>query len=233
MFYFVLILLLGACLIFWSNFDWAWERLTLNDILKRKLNFRLAGLPFGDITTVTLVAMFGTAVLSPLYWEFPLHTVVSVGKDGTIRDSSDFFGVPDVPWSNRTTVNLSYQSYRAIIAVQPVTANPKVRHIVSHVWARITDTQKYLRAVPEAAQQEGWGCGSCNSRRGGDGISIFTKQIESAIYEFHEKHSVELGWFYNPHDAAQQEKFYQLAIGAIASDLAKKGIEVTGAEFSM
>ncbi len=62
---------------------------------------------------------------------------------------------------------------------------------------------------------------------------MFFKQLESAIYEFHEKYSVELGSFYNPRSSEQQERFYKLVADKMGPELAKNGIEVTGAQFKM
>ncbi len=230
MFYFLLVLLTVVLLFVWTNYNWGWKSLTLNKMFKRDLVFRLANITFANIVTAALLAIAGSTVLSPLYWEFPLQTVVLVDKDGTIRDSSNFLGVLDVPWSKHAVVNLARDIYESKITIQPVTANPKVRHLVSKVSARISDEQTYLLSVPEAVLHKGW--------FGGDnhpdlGPAILRGQVESAIYEFHEKYSVELGAFYNPHDASQQKKFYELVAKEIMPKLSKKGIEVTDAKFSM
>lgn len=184
----------------------------------------------GGVTIIAMFTVIFTAffavVFSPFYWEFPggMGTVVSVDKDGTIRDSSATFGIPDVPWSEYMVVNLSRIIQKSEVTIQPVTANPKVRHIVSTVSARLSDEQAYLLSVPGAILHKDWF---------DSGHIILGRQVESAIYEFHEKYSVELEKLYNPHDTSQQAKFYELVAEGLAPELAKKGIEVTNARFNM
>lgn len=233
MFYLLLlaVFIIGTIYFFEHPGEWKWESLTSNEIVGRNLG--LAGdIPLGLIAGIILLAVCVGTVFSPLYWEFPFgNTVASVDRNGTIQDSSRFIGVPDVPWSDRIAVNLSDQIKSAEVTVQPVTANPKVRHIVSTVSARIVNPQKYMDAVFNATYPRAWDCGTpCNIPKGAD-AQVFIGEIESAIYEFHEKHSVELGMFYNPH--TQQTEFRDLAMRAIAPELAKKGIEMTGAKFTM
>ncbi len=163
---------------------------------------------FSAVSSVVLAAVF-----SPIYWEFPPNggVVVAIDENSVIRDSSSTFGIPDLPWGKNQIMNISRQAYKIEVAIQPITTNPKVRHIISRVWARISDEQTYLLS----------------------GRDALGKQVESAIYEFHEKYSVELGTLYNPHSQPQQKKFYELVANGLAPDLAKKGIEVVGAEFRM
>lgn len=167
----------------------------------------------GTATLVSFMFVGGT-LSSPLWWEFPAlgNVVLSIKEDGTVT-TSEFFGVPD--WGNRKVFNVSPDRYSAQVIVQPITANPKVRHLVSVVTARVSDPTKYV--VSDVGKR--WSEGS------------FTRQIESALYEFHEKHSVELGKFYNPH--TQRAEYYELVTDALGPDLAKKGIEITDARFTM
>jgi len=178
---------------------------------KTKLGWSLAS----AVTFVALLFVGGT-FSSPFWWEFPAlgNVVISVKEDGTAT-TSEFFGVPD--WGGRMVSNVSPDKYTATVTVQPVTVNPKVRHLVSVLTARVADSLKYTVS---------------GARKDWDKY-FFIAQVESAIYEFHEKHSVELGEFYNPHDGTQQARFYALATGAIGPRLAQNGIEITNARFSM
>ena len=200
---------------------WRWQRVPVSK-----------GLDIGDICLLVLLTIFGGTIASPMFWEFPPANaeVVSVGKDGRISNRSTFLGIPDLPWSDDTVVNLSLASHSGSVTIQPVTANPKVRRLVSIVEARITDPQLYVTTVPESLDSKGW-----TIPRGGlvIGRYVFVNQIESSLYEFHEKHSAELGKFYNPHDPRQQAEFRDLTISVVGPLVRRKGIEITAARFSM
>ena len=81
--------------------------------------------------------------------------VVLIREDLSMARSR-FFGVPDLPWGDDQVVNLSLKPQMGKVVVQPVTANPKVRHLISVVDARIVNTKLYLLEVPEACTRKGW-----------------------------------------------------------------------------
>ena len=198
---------------------WRWQKVSVTN-----------SLDIGDICQRGILAICVGVIASPMFWEFPNGNaeVVSVGKDGRILNRSTFLGIPDLPWGDDAVVNLSLASHDGRVTIQPVTANPKVRHLVSVVYARIADHQQYIRTVPESLVFKGWAMGE--QLIGG---RVLVNQIESSLYEFHEKYSVELGKFYNPHDPHQQAEFRTLAMSVVGQTLARHGIEVTAARFSM
>lgn len=208
----------------WDRKKWRWESATLVNFSFPRNGFEVT-LTVGNITAIVSIFVFIAAFLSPIYWEFPSSSgrTALVDKNNTIIDSSGFFGVKDFWWGDNKVINISLSNYKGEVAVSPVSANPKVRHIVSHVWARIVDPQAYLNGV-SGANASSWS---------DVGARVFTRHINSSIYEFHEKNSVELGKLYNPLDQKQQAKFYELVVSAMSDEFAKRGIQIVGAEFSM
>ena len=171
------------------------------------IKYKPYGLDVEGISLIASLVLFIGVVISPAFWEFPLldQEVVLIREDLSMARSR-FFGVPDLPWGDDQVVNLSLKPQMGKVVVQPVTANPKVRHLISVVDARIVNTKLYLLEVPEACTRKGWEVAGLKLYGG----NILVNEIESALYEFHEKYSVALGEFYNPHDSAQQAMFSKL-----------------------
>lgn len=223
MLYFILLIISVALMVAVNVSGWWWRPLAGQNFWKEAGWREYPGVKIKLIAqsmTVFSISVFVAVALSPLYWEFPgTNSVFLIDKNSNVKDKSRFWGFLDVPSHGFSVISLSGSSYWTNTSIQPITTNPKVRHITSHIEVKIGDTQAYLRSWPGTGKN--WS------------EYDFLRQVKSAIYEFHEKNSIELGGFYNPLDSAQQSRFQNLVMSNLGIGLNKNGIKVTQAYFLM
>jgi len=116
-------------------------------------------------------------------------------------------------------VSYAFEDHFFTSRLNPITPNPKVRHLTFNVHARMggsTDRLLRLWHFLPRPNSLGW-----------------QDALESELYEFSEANSQELATFYNPLDKVQQDRFYALVARALGPFLAKSGLMLDGASFSV
>lgn len=113
------------------------------------------------------------------------------------------------------------------LSAHPITENPKVRalRIKVTIWTRgepedILALERTIGVLPFDFQSDASFC-------------PLEEPLKSLLYEFIEKHSKDLGRFYNPCSKEQQEGFQKLALDYLREHLQKMGIGSMLAKFDM
>ncbi len=137
-------------------------------------------------------------------------------KDGRVKGILEFpnvlwrwefylYRIQKFPRINRISMNAS-----------PITENPKVRQIKYNVGVEmkreIAATQAFIDSRLRWKEEE---------------------FIKSILYDFNEECSRKLGWLFNPLNQEQQEHFFGLISDFLNPRLAKVGLSVTSATFSL
>lgn len=115
-------------------------------------------------------------------------------------------------------------SWEVGMAVTPITPNPKVR--------KLAYTVTVGTAVPDAAFADFLTVFGVPSKYSPMDYQI-RERVQFLLYEFNEVHSKELAAFYNPLDPQQQQKFTELLRQYLAVELAKMGLTLESATFSL
>ncbi|MBI5654357.1 hypothetical protein HZC53_01745 [Candidatus Uhrbacteria bacterium] len=163
-------------------------------------------LPLGGLLTVVgaiIVLRYGYLPSSP--------NEVGVRQDG-IRYSE--FTDATMCWQRNCILVAKNSELEG--AVQPITDNPKVRHLKYKLEVEVVDPVAFARAVQ---LQPGASC---------PGEGPMKCQLDDAvlyeIYEFNNANSKELARFYNPYDKKQADELEKLMNVELTPPLAAKGI---------
>jgi hypothetical protein len=96
-----------------------------------------------------------------------------------------------------------------VMKLDPVTPNPKVRHLTYLV-------KLSGRGTPQSAQEF--------YREFGTGHPTWRRFVQSLLYDFNEAHSKELAELFNPHEEEQQRRFKSLIRGFLDPKLEGRGL---------
>ncbi len=132
--------------------------------------------------------------------------------------------VIDVPqqsrwvWHNKVVV-LKRETHMSA-SIQPITDNPKVRHLGLTVDTEIVDARRFAESMGVSINSR---CEDIND------TGLVCKQRDAGLfhlYEFMNAHSRELSWFYNPYDPQQTRDLEALLHANLDESLAAKGLRL-------
>ncbi len=196
------VLLVGVLLVLGAFFFWVWSRpdVLSDDIDTQTVAFRTPAQRRLLWIAKGFVALIALLFTSSAWLEYStksmyMHSnvlVVTHDDDGNIED----VGVVAFCWDNCFKVPTVFAVESA---VNPITTNPKVRHLTYMVEVKVVDVAKvntwaklhdHPESIPEARQTH----------------VVMGKKVRYCLYEFNNKNSKWLADFYNPMDDEQTKK---------------------------
>ncbi|KKT43474.1 MAG: hypothetical protein UW32_C0001G0066 [Candidatus Wolfebacteria bacterium GW2011_GWE2_44_13] len=183
-----------------------------------------------------LWTLWGIAVLSPVYYEFPAHNsvVVTFDRDHVVEHRLGKFCWEWGEFSNLPTGDMAISS-----GVTFLTENPKVRHLRYSLNAGISNPEAFY-SVPLRRIN----ASDVDSEHGADAASFtyspgrsVKEEVEALVitqlFEFNNRFSKQLVGFYNPLDSKQQQDFRALIEPWLNDQLAKDGVTVVAKNFKI
>jgi len=191
-------------------FRWAWamdHRVTLGDTA----SIRIRRYCIVTIVTLSLIPLF-------------VESSALFGKDDLVkfnRDTGEVVAVLDegLMFCTNNCAHLPEHQFEWM-AVQPITQNPKVRHIEYTMDVTVCNLKDYFNSIGNT--DFGW-----TVLYQGDQTMAIRAAVEYELYEFNNARSIELAEFYNPRDDEQTAQLERLIVSNVHERLREKGLCVT------